>query len=77
MCGYSTLRQRSPSELLLSREKAEVATNTAVSGVLAGQVGAYRGQTFQQLDGQTWQSWVVFVVDVFGKNSNEIVPMGT
>ena len=40
-------------------------------------MGSYRGQTFQQLDGKTRQSWVVFVVDVFGKNSNKVVPMGT
>lgn len=38
---------------------------------------AYRGEPFQQLDGQAWQRRVMFVINIFGQDGNEIVAMAT
>lgn len=38
---------------------------------------SYCSQSFEQLNSQAWKCRVMLVVDVFGQDSNKVVPMST
>lgn len=39
---------------------------------MKGRRKSHRGEPFQQLDGEAGQSWIVFVVNVFGEDDDEV-----
>lgn len=39
---------------------------------MKGRRKSHRGEPFQQLDGEAGQSWIMFVVNVFGEDDDEV-----